>query len=112
MVEYKSLTECVETAAENEIETIFSKQSRFFFSDREDEAFEIVMEEDENSSDDEIQKFLADDEIDKKIILVLPRDTIHLRHICWCRPSFSSTSFPGSFISPTHIYYFFVSKLS
>ena len=31
VVEYKSLTECVETAAENKIETIFSKQSRFSF---------------------------------------------------------------------------------
>ena len=41
----KGLTECIETAAENRIETRFSKTKPFFFSDRKDENFEIVMEE-------------------------------------------------------------------
>ena len=52
MVEYKGLTECIKTAAENKVETLFFK-TKPFFSHREAETFEIFMDEDENSSDDE-----------------------------------------------------------
>ena len=39
----KGLTECIETAVENKIETLLQNKA-VFSSDREDENFEIVME--------------------------------------------------------------------
>ena len=40
----KGLTECIETAVENKIKTLFLQNKAVFSSDREDENFEIVME--------------------------------------------------------------------
>ena len=40
----KGLTECIETAVENIIETLFLQNKAVFSSDRENENFEIVME--------------------------------------------------------------------